>query len=345
MSIRYWRYYPEARGALIAALALAAVGLCCWFVWFFWPEWPPIEGSVAPTEAEYLAKNLDADCIAALSRSAAPHPVDPNPQQTEQCADKEAVQKNNHAGLEQSIRSTNAAESSAYLSFLQTRIGIIGAILVFASLFLTAAAAIAASLAARGAVEAAEAARDATELSRQEFSLTHRPRLRVRKVIIPSPVVGEPIAIQAEIANVGNTKAILRFAEFRIETRPLGLGNTTRWSDVETIGAASTRHGSDGKPRELMGFISVGGTLVLKLTTSLPYRDHLGRRAELMAIRGDLSYDDTFLGPAYDFDARANFKATTRKTAFERLFNRRDKSGVLWFTKAKEPDTEFEYED
>lgn len=343
MPFSNWRYHSEIRGALIGFFGLIAIAAAAWFVWKFWPDPPP---SYAPvnlgSEAEYLAKVLDDDCRTLLAAK----PVsDPNPKQTEDCADKAAAQKYNYASIEQAVRAAQAASYSAYIGYVQTCIGIIGALLVTATLIASAGATFAAVAAARGTIDAAQATRDSVDLARQEFSLTHRPRLRVRKVLIPPLVEGEPIAIQAEIVNVGNTTAILRLVAFRVETRPRTLGAAARWAESDNIGAASTRHNKDGKPVILMCFIRPGGTYVQRLTTNLRYRREAGCPPELMIVRGDIAYDDTFLGSPFDVRARMDFKPTERKTAFERFFARHERSGVIWFAKAKEPDPEFEYED
>lgn len=161
MSFSDWMHKPAVRRTLTSALLVAVAGSCSLFVWFFWPPFearPPRHAS--GSLSGYLAETLDEDCRAIL---AAPPVNDPNPKQTEECADKAATQKYNYSSLEQSVRSTNAAESSAYFSYLQTRIGIIGALLVTLSLIFTGwaayAAAVAARIAERVASQSDEAAR------------------------------------------------------------------------------------------------------------------------------------------------------------------------------------------
>lgn len=55
----------------------------------------------------------------------------------------------------------------------------------------------------------AQAAQKATEIATREFVSTHRPRLRIRLLKIEKLVVGEPIVIQYEVVNIGDTKATI----------------------------------------------------------------------------------------------------------------------------------------
>lgn len=149
-----YRLYCAAIGGLI--LALTVMGLVWLFIASLWPDNPlSREPHPIPSLADYLADNLDPDCQAL---NAAPRISDPNPKQTNECADKTTAQKYNHATLAQGIRTANAAVYSAYIVYLQTCIGIIGALLVVASLAFSAAAAWAGVYAARAAGKAALAA-------------------------------------------------------------------------------------------------------------------------------------------------------------------------------------------
>lgn len=324
-------------GLAIAGLLAAVIGVGLWLT--MPPN--PIHQSLEPFPTFFDV--VDPECAALTARpeslpGASPYKID-------DCEDKAVAQRKGYRDLDQAMRSANAAEDAAWLSLLQARASVIGAAFLVLTLFATAWAAWAAADAAKIAGRAAAAAQVSADISQREFSLTHRPRLRVRKVLIPTLTEGEPIRIQAEIANVGNTTAILRFVAFRIETRPRTLGAAARWTESDNIGAASTRHDKDGKPVILMCFIRAGGTHVQRLTTNLRYRRESGCPPELMIVRGDIAYDDTFLGSSFDLKGRMDFKPTERKTAFERFFVRHERSGVIWFAKAKEPDPEFEYED
>ncbi len=339
--VRYWFYHPVVRGVATAAIILAVAGLSALFIWWFWPrEEPPRLRYPIPGQSEYLTENLGADCIAILG---APVADDPFPKLTEECADKVAAQKNNHATLQQSIRSANAAESSAFLTYLQTCIGIIGAILVTASLFLSANATIAASKAAKGAIDAAVAARESTELSRRDFSMTHRPRLRVRKVLVPALIPSEPIEVQVEIANIGNTNTAVRQAAINVQ-----VGRAPRGSfppdqpEPEYFGAGSSSHGD----RIVIYPISAGGHLVMKIKTSLLYVAESRFDPKHMVVRGSIHYSDSYVGNKYDIRARQEFESVDRKTEFERFCTRRDHpSGIVRFAKAEKPDPDYEYED
>lgn len=324
-------------GLAIAVLLAAVIGVGLWLT--MPPN--PIHQSLEPFPT--FLDVVDPECAALLARPEAQPGA--SPYKIDDCEDKAVAQRKGYRDLDQATRSANAAEDAAWLSLLQARASVIGAAFLVLTLFATAWAAWAAADAAEIAGRAAAAAQVSADISQREFSLTHRPRLRVRKVLIPPLVEGEPIAIQAEIVNVGNTTAILRAAEFRVETRPRTLGAAARWAESDNIGAGSTRYNKEGHLVILYCPIRAGGAYVQRLTTNLPYRREAGCPPELMIVRGDLVYDDTFLGSPFDVRGKMDFMPTERKTAFERFFQTQDRSGVSRFAKAKEPDSEFEYED
>jgi hypothetical protein len=274
-----------------------------------------------------------------LALLASPPVSDPNPKQTDDCADKAEAQKYNYASLAQAIRSANATVYSAYIGFVQTCIGIIGALLVTATLIASAGATFAALGAARGTIDAASATRDSVDLARREFSITHRPILRVRNVVIRPPSEGEPIEIEAEIVNIGNNYAIANFVQYRIEKRD-GSGNVVRHG-----GATNETTAPDGQPRIVMYPIQIGQSHEVRLKTDLRWKSNEFADIKEWVITGRVTYRDTYVGASADLAARENFKSTVRRTAFERFYQRRTTSGYLRFAKSEKPDTEREYED
>jgi hypothetical protein len=343
MPIRYWLLHPAVRGTIGGLLAIAVVTIAYLFVTTFWPiESPPYKPQSVETEAAYLAKNLDADCLALL---AAPPVPDPTPKQTDDCRDKEAVQKYNHASLMQSVRSANAAVYSAYVVYLQTCIGIIGAILVVATLTASVIATWAARNAARGTIDAAKATRDAVELSQRQFVLTHRPKLRVRKVRILRPENGRPASVALEVANVGDTEAIITGVKCQIFAK----------AELKNFyfpgGSASTRSiGPDGTPRiAVFPGVEAGNHTTIELKTDMTWEESMMGILPEIVVRGEVRYRDTFPGADVEKLLRymegRRFESTDRETSFERFYSGRAQQGVLRFVRTKEPDPEYEYED
>ena len=186
---------------------------------------------------------------------------------------------------------------------------------------------------AKAAVDAAEATIESVDLDRRAFASAHRPKLRVRRVYAPL-VDGQPIAIQAEIANVGDADAVLASAHYSVE---IGRGDSG-------VAAGPTRLGSAGT-RGTIYVIRPGGHLLLKLTTNLAYRTEAGVRWDIITVRGELTYRDVFPGRPTDVAWRQNFQSVERKTSFERFQHAADESGRMRFVKGHRPDPEYEYED
>lgn len=282
---------------------------------------------------------LDADCLALLARKPEP---DPTPKQTEDCADKAATQKYNYRSLAQSARSADAAVYSAYIGYLQTSIGIIGALLVTATLIASAGATFAALGAARGTIEAARATRDSVDLARRSFAHTHRPRLRVRRIVVPRLVEGEAVTVEGQIANVGDTDAVLRVKAVVVR---VGRNRASVLYDQPeppfTGTAADPPEGSAS-----IEFIRAGAHTNFTLTTNLIYRNEPRFYVEGMVIGGKVLYSDVYPGKPYDLPAKQDFKSTDRLTAFERVFVGKVGGGPPYrFVRREKPDPEREYED
>ena len=61
----------------------------------------------------------------------------------------------------------------------------------------------------RDATTAANAAAAEAELARKQYVASNRPKLRVRKVSVTEPTVGEPFVVRYEVVNLGGTKATI----------------------------------------------------------------------------------------------------------------------------------------
>ena len=341
MSFRYWLYAPAVRRTIVGLLCLPIVGLTLLFGWRFWPDKPPShEPQAVIAEAEYLAKNLDEDCRALL---AAPPVPDPTPAQIDSCKDKETAQRYNYVSIEQAIRSANAAVYAAYIAHLQTCIGIIGAMLVTATLTASAIATWAAHSAARGTIDAAKATRDSVELSLRSFGLMHRPRLRVRNVTIPKLVDGELITIEGEIANVGDTNAFIHVKAVSVHVRRDTVAVLYDGSESPHIGTATIP--ADGKAR--VEWAPAGGHSKFSMQTDLIYRNQPRFYVEQMVVRGVITYSDTYPGDPTDLLLSGKrFRSMDRKTAFQRVFLGEPGDGPPYrFVAGEKPDLEREYED
>jgi len=248
----------------------------------------------------------------------------------------ERPKDHNEADLCEQRRQAKAAEDNVWWLEFQTYLGMFGATLVICSLVLSGWAAVAAARAAEASARSVGIAREEADIARNQFSLTHRPRLRVRKVIVPQMTEGEGIAIEAEIANVGDTKAILKHASYAIEI-PRDKARLHS-PEPEHLGAASS---------DKLHFIEAGGHLILRLKTSLVYRDEKRFQPEhIIAVRGELLYSNVFPGNPFDIEAKARFEPTVRKTAFERFFHDRStRTKISRFRKCDPVDPEYEYED
>ncbi len=154
---------------------------------------------------------------------------------------------------------------------------------------------------------------------RREFVSTHRPKLRVRKVILHPLAINEPIKIQCEIANVGDTEAMFLRAEISIvvEKSP-SHGLYPTMPEAPYMGA-----GSYAEPRT----IRAGGHLLVAFTTSLSYLAEPRFARKGMTIRGAVRYKDAH--------------GVERQTEFERVNVR----GTNRFAREDMPDPDYEFED
>jgi hypothetical protein len=146
-------------------------------------------------------------------------------------------------------------------------------------------------------------------LARQEFLSTHRPKLRVRKVSLYPLVDGAPVTVQYEIANIGDTDAILTFADVKVGARSrnyFGKGG---------------HMGSD--------LIQPGARLTVRFDTSLMWRGDPYSRYDL-TIWGEVNYRDA--------------SKIERRTEFER-FPDMSSDATNQYMRAKEPNPDYEYED
>lgn len=328
MSFSNWLHSSAGRRTVGASFGSVILGLAALFIWAFWPAPPSVTRQTIGTLQEFLSENLDAECLSLLRT---PPAADPNPKQTEECADKASAQKKNHSDLEQSIRAANAAEYAAYFTYLQTCIAIIGTLLVTATLAASAGATFAALGAARGTIDAATATRDSVRLSLRAFAIAHRPRLRVRKVFATC-VDGEPIKISAEVANIGDMGAAVDSVSVILQVGTKGSGSQPVVHD-----AASTRG--------TIYFIEGGRSLLLNLNMQLQYGSIPEVRWDIMNVHGEVIYRDIFMGDEFDIESKMHFKSTRRKTAFERVQHSKDEIGRMRFVIARNPDPDYDYED
>ena len=158
MAIRDWRTFAGTGRALIGLWAILAIAGAGTFVCRFWPDPPPPhEAADIGSVADYLARTLDEHCQVVV---AAKGEDDPTPRRSEECADRAAALMHNHASLQQAARAADAAAYSAYIGYLQTCIGIIGVLLLIATLMVAVGALVAAFGSARRALEETKTPRD-----------------------------------------------------------------------------------------------------------------------------------------------------------------------------------------
>lgn len=328
MSKRYW-LYGSAIGGAVGLLFVAALVWC--FANAFWPDDPGShDPHPIPSQIQYLEAHLDADCLAL---NAAPRVSDPNPKETEDCRDKEAAQKYNHASLVQSIRASNAALYSAYIVYLQTCIGIVGAILVVLTLLASAGGAWAAAVAARGTINAARSTKDSVDLARHQISLSHRPKIRVRKVRMHPTTKGKPIVIEAEIVNVGDGNADVFFIDYRVVREK-----------IDGAAGSGALHLSGGELRRVY-MMAPGTSCVTAIPTDLMWRDNFEGAPHGFTVSGQVSYRDTFIGKPDDHTGMSAFRAVERRTSFHRFYKVREADGGVRFAVTEKSDPECEYED
>jgi hypothetical protein len=157
----------------------------------------------------------------------------------------------------------------------------------------------------------AQLTRDAIELGNREFSSTHRPKLRVRKVTLYQLVDGSSVTVQYEIVNIGDTDAILTFADANVGTRRGG-GNRLGSADYQG-------------PRT----IRPGETFLVRFDTSLVWQDSSIYSRLDLDIWGKVNYSDA--------------NKIERRTEFERFPERTGETNQ--FVRAEKPDPDYEYED
>jgi len=170
----------------------------------------------------------------------------------------------------------------------------------------------------------ADDSRAAIGLARDEFNASHRPILRVRRMFVWPMRQGHEIVVQFEVANVGSTEATLKRCEARVEVLRATPGT---WLD----GTPEPQwHGSAASDDEIV--IESGGTHEVILTTDLAFQNRARFSAGNMLVRGHVLYGD-----------RRN---VNRRTGFERVWRAEANRRLGFrFTKRKEPDSDYEYED
>lgn len=229
-------------------------------------------------------------------------------------------------------RAAEAAEKQAAWNEAQVWLGGLGIALVLGTIWY-------AKRAADEAGKAAIAALQTLNLTRREFNLLHRPRIRVRNVVIYPTAEGEPINAEAEIANVGDNGAIVFHILYRLEKR-------TPSGHVMMHGGAISEHiGDDGVSRPVLYPIGAGASILVRLETDLRWDAHLFARLSEWVVVGRVEYRDTYAGDPFDIIARQAHESIERRTAFERPFRRQTASGFVRFARAENPDPEREYED
>lgn len=161
----HWLRKPAARRSLgvVFALVFAAV-----VVVLLWPSAPRIPVAQGLESFEAFFSAIDPDCADVLARR---EDFAGTPKQIDDCSEKQANQRKGYRDLAQSVRSANAAEDAAWLSYLQTRAAIVGAALVLLTLGATAWAAWAAADAAQIARESAFASERAADSAEQSVAI------------------------------------------------------------------------------------------------------------------------------------------------------------------------------
>jgi hypothetical protein len=167
------------------------------------------------------------------------------------------------------------------------------------------------------------------DLATAEFVSAHRPKLRIRNVILHSPLVaGEPLKIQCRIVNIGDTKTRIARNEFRVKVIP----------PVESGAPRKREPVIDAKEIGVGRIVPAGGHLVLLATMDqAPYDPAwqltFGDQTFLVGGHARLSL--------WIVVAHTDDNGVTRETAAYREWNYPDRG----FTLPAEPDPDYEYED
>jgi hypothetical protein len=84
--------------------------------------------------------------------------------------------------------------------------------------------------------------RNQVKTAREEFISTHRPKIRIRYVVSPNPIIGQQPTAEIHAANIGETSAVLKEIGVDIFTRIKGKPNSglfnaipKEFSDVLTV--------------------------------------------------------------------------------------------------------------
>jgi len=165
----------------------------------------------------------------------------------------------------------------------------------------------------------AELTQASIDLGNREFISTHRPKLRVRNVIVRQIRVGVPFHVQYQISNIGNTNATLIFAEARIEV-PAPSQSMFQDEDAPPPG----QH-LDARAWQGSSLIPPGGRVIRGFDMNLAYSPRYAR--EEIVIRGEVRYRDG--------------SGIERVTMFERF----NPDGGTRFRRGHAEDPDAEYED
>jgi hypothetical protein len=152
----------------------------------------------------------------------------------------------------------------------------------------------------------AEAARDGVKVARDEFNVTHRPKLRVRR-IKPSPA-GAPVRVQYVVVNAGETTAIIKRHDIRL-------------CMPDESGAKEILQNFSLERPQLKGGES--RPFLANIDAQYQYNFGSGLANGILKIRGIVEYEDE--------------AGTTRRTGFLRTYD--DKLGR--FRKSDDPEEEY----
>ncbi len=222
-------------------------------------------------------------------------------------------------------RSTEAAEQQAmwareqaFWNQAQFWLGFIGLIAVVVTIRYT-------KRAAEEAGNAAVAAVKTFELTRRDFHFLHRPKLRVRKVVIPTPHDGKRLNVTIEIVNVGNGTAVVDLVQADLDVR-------------DSVSGQHRHKGTGATQLSNAPLLPGSGTEVtFPLDLTWDYTSFLGI---VMGIKGSVVYRDIVIGQ----EPGAVFASTRRKTGFGRACVELLEDESFRFAPLN-PDPEYEYED
>lgn len=233
---------------------------------------------------------------------------------------------------------------SAFAAWTAVVVGAVGILFVKRTLDATRDAVEQSARATDAAVDASKATREAVALSLRSFGLMHRPRLRVRNVTIPKLVVGEPITVEGEVANIGDTNALVFVTAVSVHVRRDKSGILRDKPEPQHIGTASY---STEEGRPITHWAPAGGRTPFSLKTDLICLNESRFNIEGIVVRGTILYGGTYPGDPTDLILNGKtHRSVERKTAFERFFTGDIRDGVPYrFVRAEKPDPEREYED